>query len=549
MNYNNFNFKPSLDIQTSASSYEQETNECISKGICSISPALFFLHETIISYLKELAFYLLKLKELGISNEKIKENIIEVVSGLVVGVEYNEEMFSSIITRLYGDLIQAKELYTATYKKNEINPEFLKSKIKAPKNITISNAIKQGQKLFNTKFEKLSNEQKNALELLFNVVKSICVHFVELKDLNVDRDEAYEAILSLLSTMNKAPSSEKKIESIVENFVALDHELLMDLHMNRENKFGLIAPTEVLTSTRVNKAILVSGTNLVDLENLLEATKNQQIDIYTHGHLIMAHSFQKFKAYPNLVGHFGQGIEHSLLDFAKFPGPIFLTKHSFQKVEKLYRSSIYTTDVIASKGVGLIKHNNFEPLIQAALHAKGFTEGIEKSPIKINLDEIGVIKKITEIAEKIKEGTIKNLIFIGVSNHTKTQKEYFERFLKLLGEDSFVISFSYKNGKNNILLIESDYGFPLLYKAFDILSQKVNLADLNTIMCSTRCEIHTISTIIYLKKHLGIKKIYFADCSPNLFNPALIDMFRKLLDLKKYTTPEADFREMTQSEE
>lgn len=88
-----------------------ETDECITKGICAISPSLSFLHEVIKSYLKELSFYLLKLKELGINNEKIKENILDVISGLITNVDYSEEQFYSISVRLYDDLSQTKDLY------------------------------------------------------------------------------------------------------------------------------------------------------------------------------------------------------------------------------------------------------------------------------------------------------------------------------------------------------------------------------------------------------------------------------------------------------
>jgi len=43
-------------------------------------------------------------------------------------------------------------------------------------------------------------------------------------------------------------------------------------------------------------------------------------------------------------------------------------------------------------------------------------------------------------------------------------------------------------------------------------------------------------------KYMGIDDIYFADCSPTLVNPALIEAIRGMLDLKHYTNPRSDFR-------
>lgn len=521
---------------------QQGYDECIAKGICSIGPALSFLHEIIISYLKELSFYLLKLKELGIDNERIKENLIETISGLIVNVDYSQEQFSKITKRLYEELILAKEMYIATCNRNETRPKTIKSNLKPPKS-NLSEAIKQGQKLFNKKNEKYSTEQKKIFELIFMVIKSICIHLVELKELEIKSDEGHTAIVSLFNAMNFQESSVKILNETVKKFVDLDYRLLMKLHETREEKYGEIVPSEVSLSTRPNKAILVTGTNIKELELLLRATEGKNIDIYTHGHMIMAHAFPKLKGFPHLVGHFGKGIETYLLDFAAFPGAIFMTRHSFQRVENLYRSRVFTTDIVAPKGVMTIKNTNFEPLIEAALSSRGFNNVHENASIRIDLHEKQALEEISKIETKIKNKEIKHFFAIGISNQTKMQKDYFEKFIKLLDNESFALSFSYSNGENNVLRIESDYGFPLLYKSLEILTKNMSMEELNPIILFTRCEVHTISNLLNLK-FMGIKKIYFTECSPHLVNPALIETIREMFDIKKYTNPEDDFKAM-----
>lgn len=516
-------------------------DECLSKGICSISPSLSFLQEVILSLLKELSFYLLKLKELGINNAKIKENIIEVISSLIVNVDYNQEQFTRIITRLYGDLVQAKDIYISTCKNNNMDSIILKPDLKSPK-FRLSDAIRQGQKLFNKRSEKYSVEQKKMFELILMVIKSICINLIELKELDVEDEKAYEAILALFNSMNSQISSVEKLREKIKDIVAFDYTLLQKLHEKREEKYGEIIPSEVSLSTRPNKAILVTGTNVRELELLLKATENKGIDVYTHGHMIMAHAFPGLKAYPHLVGHFGEGIETYLLDFAAFPGAIFMTRHSFQKVENLYRSSVFTTDMFAPKGVTTIKDNNFDPLIQAAQSAKGFNKGKESKSIKVDLHEKKILEKIAEVADKIEQKEIKHFFAVGVSNHTKIQKDYFEKFLKLLKDDCFALSFSYKNGKN-VLYVESDYGFPILYKSLEVLTRKISIEELDPIILFTRCEIHTISNLLNLK-FMGVNKIYFTDCSPHMVNPSLIETIREMFGVKKYTTPEADLKAM-----
>ncbi len=518
-------------------------NECDSVGICSISPSLAFLHEVIKSYIAELAFYLLKLKGFGITNSKIKGDIIEGISGMLIGVSYSEEQFSKVITKFSADLKEAKELYTLLCEKNKVKPEFIKSQLKVGRIISISEAIRQGQKIFTSKNIKITAEEKNLFELMYYVVKSICIHLIELRTLDFDDEEYYGSLLELFNVRASSLNSLEKSQETLEEAVKLDHLLLLKLQEKREEKYGQIVPIEVSRSTRPNKAILVSGTNVRELELILEATKDKGIDVYTHGRMIMAHAFPKLKKYPNLVGHFGTEPETYLLDFVGFPGAIFMTRHSFHKVEGICRSRLFTSDAIAPMGVITIKDNNYEPLIKSALSAKGFTKGVQKPSVKINLNEKKILNKITEVAEKIENGEIKHFFAIGISNRTKNQKEYFEKFLNLLGDDCFGLSFSYTNDKNNMLLVESDYGFPLLYKTLDILTRKITLSDLKPIILYTRCEAHTISNVLYMK-YIGINKIYFTDCSPNLINPSLVQAMREMCGLKKYKNPHEDFKEM-----
>lgn len=520
-----------------------QDNECVLHGICSSSPTLTFLQEVIKSYLRELVFYLLKLKEYGISNEKIKDTVIDILSTLIVGTSYDEAQFSTVITKLYADLVQAKGLYTSICDKNNLKPEHPKSSLKKAPKTNLADIIRQGQKIFTQKNMKYTDEQKNLYNLIFDIAKSVCIHMMELKGLDVDDEEAYIALLGLINMINVHTDISKDLRKTIEEFVELDHKLLRRLHETKIERYGTIVPTKVPISIRENKAILVSGSNLKELELLLEATKNRGIDVYTHGHLIIAHAFPKFKKYPHLVGHYGTGAETYFSDFSSFRGAIFMTRYSMQRVENLYRSRIFTTDTVAPRGVVIIKDYNFEPLIESALSAKSFAHYQDKGFININLDESKVLKKLEEVTQKIENGEIKHVFALGVSNHTKLQKEYFEKFLNLLPEDCFLLSFSYTNGKSNVLQVESDYGFPLLYQALEIFTKNIKIEDLKPIILFTRCEVHTLSNVIYLN-YIGVKNVYFTDCSPSLINPSVVKTVQNIFGLKKYTTPESDLKAM-----
>lgn len=56
---------------------ETRPEEIHSKGLSPQNPSLVFLYEVIIAYLQELSSYLLKLKAFGLTNKKIKNDILE----------------------------------------------------------------------------------------------------------------------------------------------------------------------------------------------------------------------------------------------------------------------------------------------------------------------------------------------------------------------------------------------------------------------------------------------------------------------------------------
>lgn len=523
---------------------DAEYNDCVLKGICSISPILSHMQAVMLIYLRELAFYLLRLNKLGFSNAKIKKDFIEATSLALTNLECSQENINKLVSIVYEDLFQAKELYKTVCKNNNITPDFLKTKLKLSQSYSINNAIMQGKKSFINFSKNFDDKKKKNIDLMLVILKSICMYIIELQELNINIDNYYEELLKVIGIENIDIISSQQLEEMIEKYTILDHELMKEVFIAKKTNFGNFIKTEISSSIRPGKAILVAGANIKELDSILKATQDKGIDVYTHGQMITGHTLEKFKNYPHLAGHYGKGIEHALQDFISFPGVIFLTKFSLHKLQNVYQSNIFTSDTITPAGLTQIANNDFEPLIKAALSTDGFEEFIEKENIKVNFDEEEFFQKINEIAEKIEKNEIKNIFFIGVTNKANAQEDYFRNFLNLIKDNDFVISFSYAINRKNILHFNIDYAFPLVYKTLDIFAQKKSLSDLKPKVLFTRCEPHTIPNLFYMK-FKGINDIYFDSCSPNFINPALVDYIKEMLNIKNYTNPENDIKEMT----
>ena len=83
--------------------------------------------------------------------------------------------------------------------------------------------------------------------------------------------------------------------------------------------YGHPVPTPVRVEPVKGKAILISGHDLKDLENLLQQTEGMGINIYTHGEMLPAHGYPQLKHYKHLVGNYGGAWQDQRDEFAPVP--------------------------------------------------------------------------------------------------------------------------------------------------------------------------------------------------------------------------------------
>lgn len=520
-----------------------EYDEFVSKEICAINPTTSSFQEIILLYLKELGYYLLKLKDLGANNDVIKDNIIEAISGIITNIDYNYNEFQRLIMILAQDLSQAKTIYIILCEKNNLKPHFLKSHFKHSKNLDISEIIKKGEKYYIKRNTSYSLEQKNLFNVMLFLIQNICIKIIQIKSYKKDYEKAYNAILKLLNAMNFDKITLEKVKCIIEICTCEYCNILKELSEAQEEAYGERESVYISFSPRNGKAILVSGIDMTQLEAVLDATKNRDVDIYTHGTtMLMAHTLSKFRKYPNLAGHFGKCNDSSLFDFAAFPGAVLMTRYLFQRVEYLYKGRLFTTDSFAPNGIVKIKNHDFEPLIQAALKSKGFTKEQQQILRKVGFKQKEMEEKIKEIIIKMEKDEIKHLYIIGLFHHENEHKEYFSKFLSLMPKNCYAISLSHKKNEENILHIDSFYDYLFIYKTLEKFNEIKPLEQLKITIFITKCDQYTTTNIINFL-NMGVKSIYLCKCTPSLINPSMIETMRKTFGIKEISSPEEDLEE------
>ncbi len=72
------------------------------------------------------------------------------------------------------------------------------------------------------------------------------------------------------------------------------------------SRYGHPEITKVDIGVRKNHAILISGHDLTDLEQLLKQTEGTGIDVYTHGEMLPPHYYPEIRKYKTPCGQLRQ---------------------------------------------------------------------------------------------------------------------------------------------------------------------------------------------------------------------------------------------------
>lgn len=529
------------------SSY-QDINECISRGSCSISPTISSLQEVAMLFLRQLAHYILQLEKLGGNNETIKFEIINILASLVSVNEFSEKQLYSIILKEYYLLNDTQNTYQSICKKENIPVNDIKKFQNFKENTSLSQAITLGEKIFLEKYKKLTLEEKNYRVILQIIIKSLSLNLAKLADFNAFDENIYHDILETLDMFNHKKISIKNIRNQITKLAEYNTNLQIKISELLLKSFDGIFDVKVSHSTKSGKAILVSGNNFFDLLNILEQTKDKGIDIYTHSNLLITHALKKFHNYKHLIGHYGDLTENCILDFATFPGAILLTKNSKNNTEYLYRGRLFSNDFIVPNGVIKIENDDYSELINSALNAKGFSKGKIKEDTPLGYNEKIINEKFIEIIKKLKENTISKLYIIGIDAQKQLEKEYFEELFTHLKKDEYVISFSYKSTKENVLTIPIGNYIPLATYLIHKLFQEFPISNDKIVFYFTTCDVMTIANIINLKEHKA-QNVYLTKCPATLINPAVSKTLSKEYKIKEITDITSDLSNIRKKED
>ncbi len=334
-------------------------------------------------------------------------------------------------------------------------------------------------------------------------------------------------------------------------------EILDKAHIER---YGNPTPVEVFTGTKEGYGIVVTGHDLLDLEELLKQTEGKGINIYTHGEMLPAHAYPELRKYKHLVGNYGGAWQEQKREFDEFPGCILATTNCILIPKESYKDRLFTCGIANVPGATHIKERDFTPLIEYTLkHTKPLKETPGKK-IMTGFHHTFILSIADKIVDAVKSGKIKHFYLIGGCDGARPGRNYYTEFAELVPKDSVILTLACGKYRFNNLDFGDIDGIPRLidigqcnnaYSAIQVAValSKVFHCDVNDLPLSlilSWFEQKAVAILLTLLA-LDIKGIRIGPSLPAFVSPNVLKVLQEKYDLKPITTAKNDLEDILNS--
>lgn len=306
--------------------------------------------------------------------------------------------------------------------------------------------------------------------------------------------------------------------------------------------------TSVNICVRNNPAILISGHDLRDLEQLLQQTQGTGVDVYTHCEMLPACSYPQLKKYDNLVGNYGGSWWQQVTEFETFHGPILFTTNCIvpPRSEEV-RKRIFTTGASGYPGCMHIVPNekgekDFTPIIEMAKTLQP-PEALDHGAITCGFAHNQVIELADKVVDAVKSGAIKKFFVMAGCDGRMPSRDYYTRFAKALPKDTVILTAGCAKFRYNKLQLGDIQGIPRVLDAGQCndsyslvvialkLKEAFGLDDINQLPIGYNIAWYEQKAVIVFLAllSLGVKNIHLGPTLPAFLSPdvakVIIDKF------------------------
>jgi len=366
---------------------------------------------------------------------------------------------------------------------------------------------------------------------------------------------------ALLATEDDSLSADD-LTALVLDTGAKGVEVMALLDEANTSAYGNPEITEVELGVRDNPSILVSGHDLKDFDELLEQTKDQGVDIYTHSEMLPANYYPAFKKYDHFVGNYGSSWWNQKVEFESFNGPVLFTTNCIVPPKESYSDRIYTTGAAGYPGFKHIPNRekggvkDFSEVIDHAKKLPAPT-GIEEGKLVGGFAHNQVIELADKVVDAVKSGAIKQFFVMAGCDGRMKDRDYYTDFAKALPDDTVILTAGCAKYRYNKLDLGDIGGIPRVLDAGQCndsyslavialkLKEVFELEDVNELPISYNIAWYEQKAVIVLLAllSLGIQNIKLGPTLPAFLSPNVANVLVEKFGINGIQTVEEDMEQ------
>jgi len=210
--------------------------------------------------------------------------------------------------------------------------------------------------------------------------------------------------------------------------------------------YGAPIPVSVRASDIQGRCVLFMGDDLDVLGEVLERADFSEINVWTRGDAIVAHSLPAFKKYRRLVGHYGGSWRDQQKELDAFPGAIVVASTIFDEPDEAYASYVFSASPSPLSRVNALKRKengklDLDGAVRASFDSPGFFKTKSPERIAIGFGGDGLASLVDKSARAFRQNDLKKVLVFGGQDVALATDDYFSRAFDLLPENVSVLTF------------------------------------------------------------------------------------------------------------
>lgn len=523
---------------------------CTRMGVCGKDPDVASLQDLLVYALQGLSQVATEARKAGIVDPEVNGFTVEALFSTLTNVNFDPEAFPPLLEKCV-------ELRESLKRRLEAVGRALRFEGPAQLELATSleGLIEQGRDLELLTVQEEAPDVKSLKHTTLFGIKGVAAYADHARILGHEDDKVYAYIHETLSLMASKDLGVEDWMSLALRCGEMNLRAMELLDAANTGSYGHPVPTKVPLGTKKGKAILVSGHDLKDLEELLKQSQGKGIYVYTHGEMLPTHGYPGLKRYEHFYGHYGTAWQNQQKEFEAFPGSILMTTNCLQRPRDSYKANIFTSGVVGWPGVTHIRDRNFEPVIRRALELPGFAEDTDKGSVTVGFGRNAVLSVADKVLEAVKSGAVRHFFLVGGCDGAKPGRSYYAELVEKIPKDCVVLTLACGKFRFFDKDLGNIGGIPRLldigqcndaYSAIQIalalskaLNVEVNELPLSLIL--SWYEQKAVAILLTLL-HLGIKGIRLGPSLPAFLTPNVLNVLVNNFGIRPISTPDQDLK-------